>query len=126
MGEPGKPLSRQRETRVDSPIKEIRLDDESPRVRADVEFDRTPVAYRVEGGIGLDGAWGSVEGKAEAGSVVERASAVLLTLTGTIVPVLAFGVLAHVVGASAALILVIAGIVWIIALVVALHTTRTR
>lgn len=126
MGDPRGNLPPQRETRVDTHTREIRLDDESPRVRSYVEFDSTPVAYKVEGGIGLDGAWGAIEGSAEAGSVVEKASAALLTLGATVIPPLTAGGLAHSVGALPAISLVIAGIVWIIALVAALHITSTR
>lgn len=126
MGGPEEQLSRQRETRVDSPTREIRLDDESPRVRADVEFDRTPVAYKVEGGIGVEGAWGAIEGKAESGSVVERALAALLALAATTIPTLVAGGLAHAVGASPAISLVIAGGTWFIALAAALRITGAR
>lgn len=126
MGDPRGQLPQQRETRVDTHTREIRLDDEPPRARADVELDRTPVVYEVEGGISTEGAWGSVRGSARAGSKVEKASASLLALAGTVLPLLASGGLAHAVGAPTAVTLAVAGTVWILAVLVAIHITRGR
>ncbi|MFC9937127.1 hypothetical protein ACIQFP_02075 [Nocardiopsis alba] len=126
MGNTRGRVPRKRVTRVATYAAEIRLENESPNERADVVFDKTPVAYKVEGGIGVDGAWGSLEGSARAGSVVERASAALLSLGGATLPALAFGGLAHVVGAPVFGTLAVAGIVWTIALVVVLRITRAR
>ncbi|GAA1080259.1 MAG: hypothetical protein JK586_05325 [Nocardiopsis sp. BM-2018] len=124
MGDPRGQFPQQRETRVETHTREIRLDDEYPRERADVDIDRTPVSYQVEGGINSDGAWASLRGRARAGSMVERASASLLALTGTAVPLLAFGGLAHVAGASAAVTLTVAAGAWILAAVAAVYVTR--
>ncbi|GHC78192.1 hypothetical protein GCM10007079_15910 [Nocardiopsis terrae] len=126
MGDPRGQLPQERETRVETHTEEIRLDDESPRTRADVDFDRTPVSYGMEAGIGTEGAWGRFHGRARAGSTAERASASLLTLTGTVLPPLALGGLAHVAGAPAVVTLALAGAVWTLATLVAAHITRTR
>ncbi|WP_017585659.1 hypothetical protein [Nocardiopsis ganjiahuensis] len=111
---------------MENHTREVRLDDELPRERADVLFDRTPVSYQVEGGINSDGAWASLRGKARAGSMVERASASLLALAGTALPLLFFGGLAHVVGASATVTLAVAGAVWLLSLAAAVYMTRGR
>ena len=126
MGDPRGRSPRQRETREETSTREVRLDDESPRERANVVFDTTPVSYQMEGGISSDGAWARFKGRSRAGSAAERASASLLALSGTVLPPLALGGLAHAVGAPAAVTLIVAGAVWMLAALAAVHITRSR
>ncbi|MEU3019755.1 MULTISPECIES: hypothetical protein [unclassified Nocardiopsis] len=107
-------------------MREIRLDDEPPRARADVDIDRTPFTYRMEAGIGSGGLWARFRARTRAGSAAERASAALLVLGGTVLPPLTLGGLAHVAGAPAAATLAVAGAAWLVATLVALRVTGPR
>ncbi|MFE1167274.1 hypothetical protein [Nocardiopsis sp. NPDC058789] len=105
---------------------ELRLDEEAPRSRADVDIDRTPFTYGMEASLSAEGVSARFKGRARAGSPTERASAALLALGGTVLPPLALGGLAHVVGAPATVTLVVAGVAWMLATLVALRIIGSR
>ncbi|PWV52291.1 hypothetical protein BDW27_106209 [Nocardiopsis sp. L17-MgMaSL7] len=126
MADPRGPLPRHRETREEPHVRELRLDAESPRSRADVDIDRTPFTYGMEARLSSEGLSARFKGRARAGSPAERASASFLALSGTVLPPLALGGLAHVVGAPAAVTLIVAGVAWMLATLVALRITGPR